>query len=340
MSHELWDRDNLVLFKQPAWHKIGVVVDKAPSPLEALHIAKADFEIEQVSMNAQQTRLLLGPDNDPVEETRDLDLSPWVANVRSDTGEVFAVVGKGYGVVQNRDLVNLIYAAAGNEEVTVESAGTLRNGREVFFLCHLNTFSLGTMDRVHQYALVCNTHDATARLKVLPTDIRVVCANTKTWATSTAKRAGYGIAIKHSANIMERLGEVQGALRGVTTAARAQAEEAVALSERTMGAAEVKAFFLGVYQKLYGTVEENPTARGPKAKRTRAIEMVSQWFGNLNREASELGHKPTAWLAANAVSRWVDHQRPTRTDRTYSNLLGTAAAAKDTAYDAAMALLA
>jgi phage/plasmid-like protein (TIGR03299 family) len=341
MSHDIWERDNLILFKQPAWHGLGTVVQQAPSPREALYAAHLDWEIEQITLHGTRRVMALG-DGGVSVENHTFQVPDHIAHVRSDTGEVLGVVGKNFGVVQNADLVDLIYQAADTEGVTVESAGSLRNGREVFFLCHLNTFNIpGTKDRVHQYALVVNAHDGSRRLLVLPTDIRVVCANTKTWALQQALRQGLGIALRHSSGIMGRVPEVVEALRGVKRQAEVTQTKSRALAERKMTTDEVQTFFMGVYVSQYGAPPTGPVStltRGEKAKRTRAIDMVSDWSQALLADQRALGVDANAWLAANAVTQWADHKRSSRGDRAHSNLIGSAAQVKDAAFAQALVL--
>jgi phage/plasmid-like protein (TIGR03299 family) len=337
MSHNIWDRDSLVLFKKPAWHGLGLVVDKAPSPTEALYAAKLDWEVEQVPLTGHRKQHFIDDQNNLVEREVAIDVPSHCAHVRSDTGEVLSVNGADFGIVQNADLVRLIYAAAENEDVKVESAGSLRNGRDVFFLCHLATFGLqGGQDRVHQYALVSNAHDGSRKLRVLPTDVRVVCANTMNWALGSKA----GIALRHSSGIMDRVQEVTDALRGVKAQATKAQSDSFAMAERRMTESEVRDFFLGIYQKQYGSVPATVRNKKDAGIHRRAKKRVGEWLTALVDESRALGTPPTAWLAANAVTQWSDHRRTARGDRTYSNLLGSSAAFKDTVFKEALALTA
>src|SRR5262245_14265549 len=123
MSHEITEVDGLVLTGEPAWHGLGIVVKDAPTPAEALRIAGLGWNVEQSRIEYVREALTVGDDGIPVKTETRHPCETDVVNVRSDTGEPLGVVGKNYGVVQNRDLVALVVAAAGQEDVEIESAG-------------------------------------------------------------------------------------------------------------------------------------------------------------------------------------------------------------------------
>lgn len=338
MSHEITSRDGVVLVRVGGWHGLGTVVEEAPSPEKALQIAGMDWDVEQYDSYIDRKRILFGDDG--VTETTEKIRTGDVANVRSDTGEVLGTVSERYSVIQNRDLVGLIYAAAQNEDVVVETAGSLRAGRDVFFLCPLSCFRIGQMDDNYLYALVTNTHDGTGALTVTPTSIRVVCKNTQRAAIDEDERKNLTLRLPHNARLMERVGEVQACLRGARIAALKEVDRAEALASRILGPEEIAGFFSAVYARLYGEAKTDPKTRGERSKATRAVDMLGDWAGTLARECVALDQRPNAWLAANAVTNWIDHRRTIRGgDRLYSNLLGSAAEAKDTVFAEAAGLV-
>ena len=87
MAHEMTSTDNVVLHREKAWHGLGVVVENAPTPAEAIRIGNLDWEVAQWPIQA------MGPDGQLVR-------APGVANIRLDTQEVLGLVSGGYEVVQ------------------------------------------------------------------------------------------------------------------------------------------------------------------------------------------------------------------------------------------------
>lgn len=338
MAHEMTERDGAVYYGKPAWHGLGVVVDKAPSPAEALQIAGLDWSVESAPIIARRERVVLGDDGIPGRAVDELPVESWRAQVRSDTGEVLAVVGSGYRTIQNRDLVSLIYETARADGVTVETMGSFRSGRVVYACAHLDTFQLGERDRSHVYALFTNAHDGTAALRVLPTSVRVVCANTHRAALGRREAQTLTVNLRHSSGIRDRLDEVRAVLKGARAVAEREREMAEALNARRMGDDDVKRFFVAVWEKLYGAIPSGTSlSRGDKGRRTRALEAISAWWSRLEGERAELDAPASAWLAANAPAAWVEHERPTRNgaERRHSAILGSGAVAKDTVFEMA-----
>ena len=123
MAHEIEQHDGVVLHREKAWHGLGTIVENAPTPTEALQIARLDWSVEQWPLAAQR------PDGGY------LPIKTSVANVRSDVGHVLGIVGDGYQPIQNRDLAEFCTALAEQDDVVkIESAGSIRNGAKVWFL--------------------------------------------------------------------------------------------------------------------------------------------------------------------------------------------------------------
>lgn len=341
MSHEITETDGLVLTGEPAWHGLGVVVKDAPSPAEALKIAGLTWDVEQVPLFGKRKTVTLGTDDVPVETESEMPVTSHVANVRADTGAVLGVVGADYSVVQNRELAGLILDAANAENVEMETMGSLRGGKNVFALARLSSFNIGERDKSYVYALFANAHDGTAALRILPTSVRVVCMNTYRMATESGAQK-LTVSLRHTSGLADRLEDVRASLRGAASLAAHEEEKARALAARRMTTDEIAAFFGKAYQTMYGEmpVETPDMTRGERTRLTKAREMASEWAGRLALETRYLDSPPTAWLAANAVTRWIDHERTTRGgERTYSNLLGTGADAKASIFAEALALI-
>ena len=323
MAHEIYANDRLLLHREKAWHGLGLVVDDAHSAREAQERV-LPWRVEQETVRIE----------DPVTGGT-IPVAGYRANVRSDTREVLAIVGDGYRVVQNDELARLIDGMAEGGKTEVESCGSLRGGRTVFFLVKLHSFGVGTGkgDENHLYALFADTKDGSRRLLMLTTNVRVVCANTERAAIAGSRDDT--IAIRHSVGMNEAIVEARDALLGLTEAAKGFEAEAHALAGKPLTAAQRQAFFLEVYEAQWGRV---PLIDGNKAQqrsRAKAAKVLGAWSANMDdpkQLANDLGG--TAYAALNAVTQWADHDRPFRAAdnlgysdrdeaRIYSNVLGT-----------------
>jgi len=165
MAHEITQHDNVVLHRTPAWHGLGIVVKDAPTPMEALKIAALDWNVEQWPLSATngETRLLVDGQ----------------LNVRMPGAIKLGIVGQHYKVVQNVELAQFCQdLAEQNDTVKVESAGSIRQGRKVWFLLKGESFTVRSADHIEPYICVSNGHDGGTAIRATPTTIRVVCANT------------------------------------------------------------------------------------------------------------------------------------------------------------------
>lgn len=341
MAHEIERNDAVVLTGAKAWHGLGTVVEKAPTPLEALRLARMDWQVEQATLEASHEVLAMGDDG-PTKTVVKTQVKSHVANVRSDDGTVLGVVSRRYRPIQNEAVARLIYEVAQNEAITVESAGTLRGGKDIWFLAHLGGFRIGPRDESLTYALFTNAHDGSHPLTILPTTIRVVCRNTKVAAMTESEERKMRVRVYHTTNALTRMEEIRTVLRGAAEIAAAEERKARALAAKRMTPAEAEAFFTRVYERLYGVANlQSPKTQGEKAKATRALTRISAWVGTYREEQETLGMDGSAWLAANAVTKWIDHDRPAKgkTDRVHSNLMGSSALAKDRVFEEALALV-
>lgn len=332
MGHEITDTDNIALYRTAAWHKLGTIVHEAKTPREMLYIAKLDWSVEQAALTASRERLLCGPDGEPVTSKENLAVQGWVANIRSDNGAVLGVVGEGFVPIQNSELASLIMEAASAEKVTTEVAGSLRGGREVFFLVHLGAFNIGR-DHLDNFALFANGHAGSRALVVKPTMVRVVCANTMAAALAEGTRE---LRLRHTGGIRGRIDDIRKVLTSTAESVQRENDAARALASRRMSTAESDAFLVAAYEKLRGPIP-GPDARevGELSRRTRAIEAISSMISRRNHEQQVLGADTSAWLSANAVTGWIEHDKQTRTERVYTNLLGPSADAKRAVFELA-----
>jgi hypothetical protein len=61
MAHEFTRQDNAVLHRTSAWHGLGVVVQNAQNPMEALKTTGLEWNVEQWPLHAtnRESRLMI-----------------------------------------------------------------------------------------------------------------------------------------------------------------------------------------------------------------------------------------------------------------------------------------
>jgi len=336
MAHEITSTDGMVLAGAPAWHGLGTVVAQAPSTVGALEIAGLGWHVEKWPIRAHG------------EGARDglvLDATSHVATVRSDTRTVLGVVGEDYSPLQNRELAELIDSLAAEGAIPrAESAGSLRGGRNVFFLIQTASFALCGDDDVQAFTLFANAHDGTACFRAFGTSVRVCCKNTLNAALRAGERSG--VKLRHTGDLSARVRAAKGAL-GILGKRAAEFQEAA----RRLAAAPIRregleSFFAAVYQRAYGPIPVRPTTAVEERARDKAARIIGQWTANMESpRQTRFNTRGTMWAALQSVTDWADHARTVRTSslerdakaaRVHSNLFGSSAEFKADALELAL----
>lgn len=296
MAHEITASDGLVLARKSAWHGLGLVVEQAPTAMGALKLAGMDWEVEQWPLSAT---------NGEVRQMVDSH----VLNVRSDNRAALGVVGSGYTPIQNAKLAEIAGALAeGSDVVRIESAGSIRGGRRLWFLLQGNSFSVRGKDEVHPYILLANAHDGTMALRAIPTTVRVVCKNTLNMALGARKSIGY--TFRHTSGVELKAEEIKSALGLYGKALEDTRGRIEALSAREIGREDVQRFFVEAYTRDFGPIPANPKTEKEKTERERATDAFRSYSRRWDAERDVAG--ATAWNAFNAYTGWLQHERPVR----------------------------
>lgn len=310
MAHEITETDNVVLHKQAAWHGLGTIVDKAPTPLEALTLAGLEWEVEQREMYTEV--MVADPDTGRMKPTM-IEIPNSVANYRSDTGEFLGIVGSNYKVINNREVAEFAMAIGEEEVVRVETAGSIRGGKKVWFLLKGDAFEVGNGDTVYKYLLLSNGHDGLAPYRVTPTSIRVVCSNTLHAVIPRGDSGELGTSafvLKHTTNIMDRLLEVKAALKEYGKKTTEMEERAQSLAKAQAKADDYKKFFFDCYTHDFGEVNVNPKDAKEERRYNRALDAYSLFSRRFDDEKVIAG--TGWWTAFNAYSGLIQHDKKAR----------------------------
>jgi phage/plasmid-like protein (TIGR03299 family) len=297
MAHEIDTTNGVSSFvsaREPAWHRLGTVLDHRFTAEEAMAAAHLG------GWNVRKAPLTALTDDGIMEVPREY------ASIRTNpvTGrvDILGVVGESYTPIQNEAHAELLNTLVDESGAHFETAGALRGGRETFVTMKMpETMRLGPSgDALDVYLSALNSHDGRSAFRFLVTPVRIVCANTQEAAIGAAKAS---FSIRHTVNAPNLVGEARDAM-GLTFAyVDAFEREAEAMIARTLQDAELAAFADRLFR-----VNDAPSARIEKARRLHAVEVL-----RLGRHSETLGDvKGTAWGAYQAVTEYVDHVMPVR----------------------------
>lgn len=177
--------ENMFSVRVTPWHNQGIVIPNAPTSADAIRLAGLDWTVEQKPIFLE--------DGTPIKGN--------YANVRSSDNKPLGIVGDRYKIVQNTDAFAFTDALLG-EGVRYETAGSLKEGRVIWLLAKMSESFTILGDKVEPYLVFTNTHDGTGAVKVIMSNVRVVCSNTLNMALRNAKRVW---SAKHTGSITNKL---------------------------------------------------------------------------------------------------------------------------------------
>lgn len=171
MAHELeFDANgnaNMVYAGDVPWHGLGTQVSNDLTPQQMLEKANLDWKVNKYPIYAEVDKEKIQADQ--------------FALVRSSDKKILSIVGEGWEPCQNETAFEFFtdFVLAG--EMTMETAGSLRGGKNVWALAKTNeSFDLFNGDQVNNYLLFSNPHEYGQSIVIQATPIRVVCNNTLT----------------------------------------------------------------------------------------------------------------------------------------------------------------
>lgn len=267
------------------WNRVGTPLDHPATAAEAIRAAGLDWSVALEHVNDLRGSRIPGAR----------------ALVRTDRMEPISVVGTGYRPIQNVDAFRFADLLVGEGKAVYESAGSLDNGRRIWLEAKLpGDVWVAGEDSVKKYLLLTNPHFRGSSLWVLLTARRLACENMLFAALSQGRP--YAVRIRHTGDIAGQVAEAQKVLGISLKYYDSFGEQARHFASRQLTASAVKRYFEDL-------VPDPKEAEPVRAASTR--ETLLRLF-ETGRGSDLPGARGTLWGALNAVSEFVDHERPTR----------------------------
>lgn len=298
------------MVREPAWHRLGTVLEDYPGREEAMELAGHDYEVIEIPIRVDDERLeSLDPElwkiflGQPVPS--------WKALIHSKTGTILNIVKDSYTVIQNEVGWDVIDALVG-EGARYETGITLKDGAVcvVTVLLDEPVKISGDDSLTLPYGVARWAHDGSASLTCRSTSVRVVCSNTDEASAMQAKKLGTDFTFKHTKNVMEKIEDAKMAIRAIRTGHEAYVRLSEELAKKKVSKEQRELFiteFLPmppealISDRVVGNVEE-------------ARALVRNLFeGPTIPEA----HKLTAYGLRLAGIEYLDHLRGYHNNDTY-----------------------
>lgn len=307
MSHEF---ETGFFTKTPAWHGLGVVLENAPIPADAIVMAGLDWK---VALHDVQTA-----------DALELPVDMAKAVVRQSDKRVLGCVGNGFVPLQNSEAFEWITPLCEEGLIELEAAGSLRNGQRVWLLGRVVGAEEEARegDVVKQHVLLAHGHDGTLAIRSGFTATRVVCMNTLSMAIHS--KGNELMRIKHS---MRMHGGLEKA-RNIIQSRIEDFHEAMGIA-RQLTQIEVDADMLVGY---INRVFEPDSQEALERRVGQILPLFESGTGN---------GEGTAWDLYNGVTEFLTHVRGRNADTRLDSLwFGGAANTNERAWQEAMKLAA
>ena len=191
----------------PAWHKKGTILPSRFTAEEAILYANMGYTVSKAPLYAKFS-------DNKTDVNRGALVDDFFATYRTDTREVFGVVGNRYEIIQNTEAFNFFDSIVGEKRAIYETAGVLGKGETIFLTAKLpDNIVLPGDDLVEKYLVFSMGHDGNKPVTALFTPTRVVCANTLAIAMSNGQ---HKVTIKHTKSASDRIKEA-GKLMGLVS---------------------------------------------------------------------------------------------------------------------------
>ena len=304
MSHDLERNGTEVAFvdnRTDAWHQLNNLPAefqgqkiRAEVALKEGHLA--DWDVHKVPAYA----LLDGKYVENKGQYATARTNPFTGEA-----ELFqnSTVGEIYVPVQNEDNIDVLNAIIDESGATIETAGSIKNGKNVFVTMKLpDTMTVGGTDPVDLYIAGLNSHDGTSAYTLLTTPVRIVCANTQNYALHnfTSKTS-----IRHTSSAKRKIEAARQAL-GLSFKFL---DEFQAEADKMLDTAQTEAQFLEIVNQIW-VPDKEPSKRAVTVANERTAKLVDLF----SVAATQANIRNTNWAGLQAVTEYLDHFAPVRGD--------------------------
>ena len=304
MSHGILENDTMFSVKERPWHNLGTVLTEAPTIEEGIKQAGLDWTVS--------LRPIVSDDTDRIQ------ISTHKMVVREDLNQPLGVVGSDYKILQNREAFNFFDTFIENDLASLETAGSLFNGKKVFILAKINQQDMHISDEdiVEKYILLSNSHDGSQSVRVGYTPIRVVCNNTLSCAISN--RQSNLIKITHRTNVAETLEAVRETMNLINQDFLATEEQYKVLAQKGVSKDTLEKYVKQVFsvKKLENIINDYEKGLEEKEEieegRKRLLSRVEEIF--------DLEPVHNAWTMYNSVNYYLNHDRGRTLENRYNSM--------------------
>lgn len=240
----------------------------------------------------------------------------WSMVERDDDNRRLGVVRASMPLISHAQMGDLVEAFTAEwrkagASVVYETAGVLGEGQTVWALVRLDEpFTIpGDDSATYPYFAIKNNHDGTGACKGMPTNIRIVCANTCSMADLAADQTGHQVIIRHvgdEASIEQRIEEAKATLAAIRANSMEWRAIATDLAGQSISDTVLRDFVADFIPMPDGATDRMRTSR--MNARAKFMELYESPF---------TGMPGNAYGLFSTAVEYLDHMRRTNSGDTY-----------------------
>ena len=324
---------------QVPWHGEGLEVAPDLTPHEMMKAAKLDWTVSKrpiYTTHKPTNEYPIKQDEDGNNYYADLEMlnnPDRFALMRDSDNTWLGTCSGDYQVIQNERIFDFFQKFSKHANISMETAGSLRGGKDIFGLAKLNdSFALPGGDEINGFVLFRQPHEPGYAMSIQDTEVRVVCSNTLQLALR--EKTAFKYSMSHRTEFNEVREDEALKTMGAVYKRRAEFKEAAEfLAKKKAKDEEVIKFISKLYQpKIF---EDYNPAEGPiqdhfSPTAKKVYEALATAPGADTKSA-----KGTWWGALNAVTFMEDHQRDGE-NKVYNAMFGASSVRKTNAMNLAI----
>lgn len=286
------------------WHQLGQMVENAMTWQDAYKLAQLDWEVKKQDMFFKNELWVPGSD-----EPKGWQVPNKFAICRSDiqgSNSVIGTVGNTYEPTQNFEIGGWIDNVLEQiDGAHYEAAGALGKGERVWALARVPFDASIGEDKHQTFLLFMSSHDGSMSNTIMMTDVRVVCQNTLNFALSNNTNKAI-IKVRHTKSAKEKLTKIT---EEIQTGLKQDVKSLKDKFEKILNWKTTPEGILNIFNKMFG---EDWIAS--KKKQTKVAKIAKLFNSNDNNAIPE--QASTGMAILNAVTNYVDHEKPSRVTST------------------------
>jgi phage/plasmid-like protein (TIGR03299 family) len=282
--------------RRAIWDGVGQPVKGSKEVTEALIKAGLNFKVNKEEVYVQ-----------------DKLVKNWVANVRSDNGNVLGMVSPQYKIVQNDEAFGFVDELLG-EGVELTAGGTCRGGKAVWMLGELDGMKI-LGDDVKPHLVFTNTHDGKGAVRISVVPLRIWCQNQLNFSfmDATGRKAERKWSIIHMGDVDKKIAAAKETIQKTQIYMR----ELNKFAEKTVGVGINDRQVLELINELFPVNMELVDNRASANALLRRDELMSRYV-----TAPDLKKfRNTVWGVLNAIADYTSHAEPGKETATYRERL-------------------